>query len=68
MKERLFVGKVKPHLRFVGKEKLPTKRKDAFGILEPGIVRTARVVTQYGTLNVPLDFLGKKVIITMEAR
>ena len=68
MKERLFVGKAKPSLRFVGKEKLPTKRKDAFGTLEPGVVRTAKVITQYGTLSVPLNFLGKKVIITMEAR
>jgi len=68
MKERLFIGKVKPHIRFVGKAQLPTKRKDAFGTLEPGCVRIARITTHFGTLTIPIKFLGKKVIITLEVK
>ena len=68
MKERIFIGKVKPVKNFIGKERLPTRRKDAFGELKPGEVRKAKVVTQYGTLFVPIKFLGKKVIITLEER
>lgn len=68
MKERLFIGSVKSSRRFVGEHSLPTKRKDKFGTLDPGFVRIAIVNTQYGTLKVPIKFLGKKVIITMEER
>lgn len=68
MKERIFIGKAKPHIRFIGKERIPTQRKDNYGILEPGGVRIAKVVTEYGTLMVPIKFLGKTIIITMEER
>jgi len=68
MKERLFIGLVNPTVRFIGKDRLPTKRKDAFGILEPGCIRKAKVTTQYGKLYVPIKFLGKKIIITLEER
>ena len=68
MKERIFIGKVKPYRRFVGEGSLPTKRKDAFGTLDPGMVRTARVVTEHGTLSIPIKYLGKRIIITLEER
>ena len=68
MKDRIFIGKVKPSLKHVGDKQLPTKRKDAFGEIPIGAVRVARVNTQYGTLNIPIKYLGKKIIITMEER
>jgi len=66
MKERLFIGKVKPYVKYVGEKILPTRRKDSFGELKPGYVRKARIVTEYGKIYVPIKFLGKKVIVTLE--
>ena len=68
LKETLHIGKVRPHKRFVGKEALPTKRKDKFGALEPGEVRIAKIGTKYGTLYPPIAFIGKNVKITMEEK